>query len=131
MRSWRMHHVGIATRNLDGLTGRLENVGFDLEKRFTDPLQGVDGAFLLGGDSRIELLAPLEGSDTLEPWLNSGNRMYQIAVEVDDLDAEIASVRDAGGRLVREPMPAVAFDGRRIAFMMIGTGFLLELIESA
>lgn len=131
MNSWKMHHVGIATRDLSGLLARFEMVGFDLERNFRDAKHGIDGAFLTRGNLRVEVLTPLADSPILEPWLASGNRIYQIAVEVSDLESEISSVLAHGGRLVREPLSAVAFDGRRVAFVMIGIGFLLELIESA
>ena len=131
MRDWRLHHVGIATRGFAGLARRLAAVGFEPEREFSDPAQGITGLFTTAGDLRLELLAPLDGDPTLDAWLTAGNRMYQVAVEVDDLEGEIRSVQDAGGRLVRAPLPAVAFDGRRVAFLMVGTGFLLELVESA
>jgi methylmalonyl-CoA/ethylmalonyl-CoA epimerase len=130
VRDWRLHHVGIATPTLARLGRRLEAVGFEPELEFTDPAQGVTGLFTTVGDLRIELLAPLDNDPTLAPWLTHGNRMYQVAVEVADLEAEIESVVEAGGRLVRPPLPAVAFDGRRVAFLMVGAGFLVELIET-
>ena len=43
--------------------------------RFSDARQGVAGLFLVGGGPRLELLEPLDDSDTLLPWLKSGTRM--------------------------------------------------------
>jgi methylmalonyl-CoA/ethylmalonyl-CoA epimerase len=129
--TWRFHHTGLATSSVDRALSRLSDVGIGDITEFVDPLQGVRGIFVDVGDSRIEILEPLEGDDTLSPWLENGNRMYQIAFEVDDLDEEIERARSRKVRVVREPLPAVAFNGRRVAFLMPLPGMLLELIESA
>ena len=129
--TWRFHHAGMATASIERALSRLSDVGVGDVTRFTDPLQGINGAFVEVGDSRIELLEPLGDDRTLEPWLEHGNRIYQVAFEVDDLDAEIERARTNRVRIVREALPAVAFDGRRVAFLMPLPGMLIELIESA
>lgn len=82
------------------------------------------------GDTLIELLEPLPGDETLLPWLQEGNRVYQIAFETNDLDRQLDEMRSRGVLVVREPLPAVAFDGRRVAFLMPLPGLLVELIEA-
>ena len=47
--------------------------------------------FVEGLGPRLELLAPLEGSTVLDPWLRGGSRMYHLAYEVADLDAAVAA----------------------------------------
>ena len=42
---------------------------------------------------RLEILEPMDADETLSPWLTVGNRVYQIAFEVDDLDVELEDVR--------------------------------------
>ena len=127
---WRFHHAGMATASIDRALGRLSDVGIGEVTEFVDPLQGVRGMFVEIGDSRVELLEPIDGDETLAPWLEHGNRVYQIAFEVDDLDAEIEQARSNRVRIVREPLPAVAFGGRRVAFLMPLPGMLIELIET-
>lgn len=109
---------------------RLSDLGFIQELEFDDPLQGVSGTFLLGGEMRVETLEPLGDSETLAPWLAHGNRCYQIAFEVPDLEAALIFCGEQGARLVRSPVPSTAFGGRRIAFVMPFPGFLIELIEA-
>ena len=100
------------------------------EKDFVDPLQGIRGKFIEIGNMNLEILEPLDNDDTLSPWLTVGNRVYQIAFEVDDLDAELEKSRAQKIRIVREAQPAIAFEGRRVAFLMPAPGILVELIES-
>lgn len=99
-------------------------------KDFADALQGIRGRFVEIGNMNLEILEPLDDDETLSPWLTVGNRMYQIAFEVDDLDAELEKARVQKIRIVREAQPAIAFEGRRVAFLMPAPGILVELIES-
>ena len=120
----------MATESIQRARRRLEELDTGASIEFTDHLQGVKGMFLEVGDSRLELLEPLPGDTTLEPWLDQGNRLYQMAFEVEDLDREIALMKIRGVRVVREARPAVAFDGRRVAFLLPIPGMLIELIEA-
>lgn len=95
--------------------------------RFEDPVLGICGQFVCLGSARIELLEERQDSGVLTPWLKAGARLYHLAYTVKDLDASLAAVD--GARLVRGPLPAVAFRGRRVAFLMTPTLLLLELIE--
>jgi methylmalonyl-CoA/ethylmalonyl-CoA epimerase len=128
--NWRFHHVGIATTSIESFANRLNELSSNSVGSFEDPLQGVRGMFIEIGNINLEILEPLDGDATLMPWLTVGNRMYQIAFEVDDLNEELATARENKIRIVREAHPAVAFDGRRVAFMMPAPGILIELIES-
>jgi methylmalonyl-CoA/ethylmalonyl-CoA epimerase len=129
----RYHHAGVACRRLEDekrwYTGSL---GYEPEgETFTDPLQGIRGCFLTNGESRVELVEALPGSDQLAPWLQRGFVIYHLAFEVLDLDATIEQLDKARARLVSPPKPAVAFGGRRVAFCMRPNLMLVELIESA
>jgi methylmalonyl-CoA/ethylmalonyl-CoA epimerase len=128
--SWRFHHVGIATNSIDSFSRRISDVSTGEAKDFADALQGIRGRFVEIGNMNLEILEPLDDDETLSPWLTVGNRMYQIAFEVDDLDAELEKARVQKIRIVREAQPAIAFEGRRVAFLMPAPGILVELIES-
>lgn len=107
-----------------------ESLGYRLEgEAFSDPVQGVQGCFLVHGSARIELLQNLPGANTLTPWLDAGIRMYHLAHEVPDIDAAVAWARSQRALVKVAPVAAVAFGGRRIAFVYFRAGFLLEFIE--
>lgn len=128
--NWRFHHVGIATNSIDSFSRRISDVSTGEAIDFADSLQGIRGRFVEIGNMNLEILEPLDDDETLSPWLTAGNRMYQIAFEVDNLDDEIEEARVQKIRIVREAQPAVAFEGRRVAFLMPAPGILVELIES-
>jgi len=49
---------------------------------------------------------------------------------VDELESSIAKLESQRGKLMSAPVPAVAFGGRRICFVMMPNLMLVELIES-
>ena len=97
---------------------------------FADPIQGVQGCFMVGAGPRIELLENLPGADTLTPWLSAGIKMYHLAYEVNDIHAALVWARERRGIVKVSPVPAVAFGGRLIAFVFFRNGLLTEFIEN-
>lgn len=125
------HHFGIACKDLDREQAQYELLGYEPEGAdFSDAVQGIRGRFLVGGGPRLELLVALPGSTVLDPWLQAGHRIYQQAFEVDDLAEAIEFLEGKGARTVVEPVPAVAFEGRQIAFLMQRNMAMIELIEA-
>lgn len=123
------HHLGYACADMAREQAFFSALGYRREgEAFSDPVQGVAGCFLTGAGPRVELLENLPGSATLKPWLDAGIRLYHFAYEVDDLDATLAWCRGQRGKVTVLPVPAVAFGGRRIAFVMFRHGPLLEFI---
>jgi len=123
------HHVGVACRDIEREAARLEALGYVAEgEPFVDPVQGIRGVFVGHIAPRLELLEPLGPGGVLQPWLDSGTKLYHLAYETPDLAASLVHLRAARGRVVVEPVPAVAFGGRHIAFVMLATGMLVELI---
>lgn len=128
----RFHHLGFVTTSCEREAQTLALLGYQPEGEiFTDPAQGIRGQFLVGGGPRVELLEPLPGATTLDPWLRKGVKVYHHAYETQLLDDAIADARRAGARLVSAPQPAVAFAQRRVAFLMLPSMYLFELIEQA
>lgn len=127
------HHVGVACSDIDTEVGKFAWLGYRAEgPRFTDVRQGVRGLFLAGQTPRLELLEPIDGvPGVLTPWLRSGIKLYHLAYETVDLDAAIARLRQEGAKLVVGAVEAVAFGGRRIAFVMLPNQMLIELIAKA
>lgn len=127
---YTFHHVGYATMSIERECNLFRFLGYQPEgERFSDMAQGIAGCFMTGHGPRIELLENLPGAHTLTPWLDAGTRMYHLGYEVDDVTAAIDWARQQRAKLVVQPVPAVAFGGRRIAFVIFRHGLLLEFIE--
>jgi methylmalonyl-CoA/ethylmalonyl-CoA epimerase len=125
------HHMGVACRDLDREAAPYAQLGYGAEgDDFQDPIQGIRGRFLVGGGPRLELVAPL-GSEAgvLAGVLAKGIKLYHLAYTCLDLDQALAQAALGRAKLVVSPVPAVAFGGRRIAFVMLPNMMLVEFIE--
>jgi methylmalonyl-CoA/ethylmalonyl-CoA epimerase len=131
MRSF--HHLGIASKSILVDIASLTHQGYQVvSELIEDPLQGVRVQFMEGGGPRIELVTPLNPSSPgpLAAIFASNIKIYHWAFEVPDIDIEIARLREARCRLISPCKPAVAFDGRSIAFLIQPNSMLLELISA-
>lgn len=133
----QFHHVGVACADIDAEARRLAPLGYVVETpAFVDRRQGVRGTFVVGSGPRLELLEPLEAigesaGGVLTPWLNRDVKLYHLAFQAPSLPEAIESLRRTSAKLVVAPVPAVAFAGREIAFMMLPNMLLVELIAGA
>ena len=126
------HHLGVACRDLDAEEQAWTPLGYVRESPdFEDPRQQIRGRFLVGPGPRLELLVGTPGSTVLDPWLGRGIKIYHQAFDVPAVRSTIEAFLQIGARVVVEPVPAVAFDGREIAFVMLRNGSLVEVIERA
>ncbi len=125
------HHVGIACRRLASERESYLALGFKEEGPvFEDPRQQIRGQFLTQGSFRVELLEPTTPESPVHAHLRAGVKMYHQAFTVAALGEAIAELQKTGAHVVVPPTPAVAFGGRSIAFLMLRTTMLIELIES-
>jgi methylmalonyl-CoA/ethylmalonyl-CoA epimerase len=101
-------------------------------KIFEDPLQRAKVAFMTTrpGDAQIELVQPVGESSPVQRFLQQGGGMHHLCYEVADLEAELAALRSRGAAIASRPKPAVAFGGRRIAWVITSEKFLVELLEA-
>jgi hypothetical protein len=76
---------------------------------------------LSDGATTVELLEPLAEGSPVQGFLRRipSGRLVHLALDVVDLDASMAGVMAAGGRLLVGPVPDIAFAERRIAFVFL------------
>jgi len=101
-------------------------------KLIKDAVQGVRVSFVHPADPAspaIELIEPSGPCSHLEPFLARGGGLHHLCFEVPDLEEALSAVRDQN-KLVKPPCPAVAFGGRRIAWVCTRFGLLLEYLET-
>ena len=100
---------------------------------FHDPNQLVRVTFLRGKQPNaplFELVEPAGDKSPVIPFLKRGGGLHHLCYEVENLESQLALSRSQGGLLVRAPLPAVAFEGRRIAWVYTKHKLLLEFLES-
>jgi methylmalonyl-CoA/ethylmalonyl-CoA epimerase len=121
----------VACRDIEKEMRALKLLGYEIEgERFTDPLQKIHGCFLVGPGPCMELIAPVDESSPVVSWLNKNIKMYHQAYEVESMGPALALLSAQHAVVVSRPKPAIAFGGRKVAFLMLPNGLLVELIES-
>jgi len=132
----RIDHVGIAVPDLDeAIAFYAKAFGLHVVHEETNTEQGVREAMLgVGdGDSRLQLLAPLQPDSAIGKFLDrSGPGLQQLAYTVEDIDAVSATLRERGMRLLYDT-PKRGTAGSRINFIhpKDAGGVLVELVEPA
>lgn len=126
----KVHHTGYAVKNIEKARESFQALGYRFGKRTEDAARNVWVMFGENGDSRIELISPLSPGSPVDDILRKNGCMpYHICYETADLEKEAERLQRAGFRMIREPEPACALQGRRVAFFMSLSAGLIELVE--
>jgi methylmalonyl-CoA/ethylmalonyl-CoA epimerase len=80
-------------------------------------------------DAQIELVEPAAPDSPVVNFLRKGGGLHHLCYEVSDLEAHLSRMRERGGMVVKRPLPAVAFENRRIAWVFTRQKLLLEFLE--
>ena len=127
-------HVGVAVSDLDRAIALYEGTfGMPVVHRETVTEQGVEAVLLDVGDGHVELLAPLGPETVVGKFVERrGEGLHHVAYRVDDIDATLADLTDAGVELI-DSEARIGIRGSRVAFLHPkSTGSVLtELVEPA
>jgi methylmalonyl-CoA/ethylmalonyl-CoA epimerase len=129
-----LHHVGFVVSSIqEEIEGFAASVGATWKGEiFDDPLQQVRVTFLQPaspGEAAIELVEPTVDHSPVSRFLARGGGLHHLCYEVDNLEAELKQARSRGGLIVKQPLPAVAFKGRRIAWVVTRNRLVIEYLE--
>ena len=134
--SFKLLHVGVAVPALDPATESLTALfGYKVVSGpFDDPIQKVTVNFLTTSPqdtTEIELIAPLTEDSPVKAMLaKGGGGAYHLCFETNDMEAALTHAKSKGCILVSGPVPAVAFQNRRIAWIYTRSRQLFELVEA-
>lgn len=132
--AFTFHHLGVAVKSIAKAIPVYQDLfGYELlSGPFDDPIQRVSVCFLgrqAAGEVVIELIAPLGVDTPIDRILAKGGGAYHTCYEVDNLDETLVQLSSRQCIIVSQPVPAVAFDNRRIAWLFTPTQQLVELLE--
>lgn len=129
----KISHIGIAVASIDeALPFYTDVLGLEFEGTEVVAEQKVKVAFLVIGESRIELLEPTGPDSPVAKFLEkNGPGIHHLAYQVDELEARLASLKEQGVRLIDET-PRLGAHHTRIAFLhpKASGGVLTELCET-
>jgi methylmalonyl-CoA/ethylmalonyl-CoA epimerase len=127
-------HVGVAVSDLDRAIALYEGTfGMPLVHRETVAEQGVEAVLLDVGDGHVELLSPLGPDTAVGKFIaKRGDGLHHVAYRVDDIDATLAALKDAGLELI-DAQARIGIRQSRVAFLHPRStgGVLTELVEQA
>jgi methylmalonyl-CoA/ethylmalonyl-CoA epimerase len=134
---FRLRHVGVAVPALGPATDTLKVLfGYRvISGPFDDPIQKVSVNFLTQSDkdiAEIELIAPLSEDSPITSMLAKGSGgAYHLCFETTDIEQALVHAKNNGCIIVGPAVPAVAFNGRKIAWIYTRSRQLFELVEAA
>jgi len=128
----KIDHLGIAVKDLEAAAAFYKDVlGFTFEGFEDLPGRNLRIAVFDLAGVRLELIQPTSPEAAISGFIErTGGGLHHVALEVDDVAAELARFSAAGVELIdKEPRPGAA--GARIAFLQPGSTFrvLTELCE--
>ncbi len=126
-------HVGYAVKRIDRAKDSFEKLGFIFESEIADEERNITIAFGVKDGYRIELVCPLDRKkkSPVDTYLCSvGPTPYHICYQSKRFDEDIEGLKNNGFKVIIEPRPAVAFEGKRVIFLAnLGIG-LIEIVEA-
>ena len=127
----KINHVAIVVRDIEESLKFWETaLGLKLHHVEEVPSQASKVAFIPVGESEIELVQPTTEDSGMAAYLDKrGEGMHHLCIEVDDIEAKMQELKDAGVRLINDT-PQV-LPGRKMAFIhpKAASGVLVELYE--
>lgn len=128
----KVEHIGIAVQNLLIAVPLFENLLNTIcYKTETIETEKVKTAFLKTGETKIELLESTDRDSAITRHIEKrGEGLHHIAFEVEDIEAEMKRLTDAGFKLLY-PVPKTGADNKLVCFLHPKTtnGVLIELCQ--
>ncbi len=128
----RIDHIAVVIDDVESALGFWRDcLGIDYSHIEDIPSEGSQVVFLPVGGSEIELVMPTKHDTGIARYLEKrGPGMHHICLEVDDIQAMLAQLKEKGVQLIQES-PSVGSAGRKYAFIhpKSSNGVLVELYE--
>ena len=115
-------HAGIAVRSIS-------DAAKDAEKT-EDPIQRVNVAFIYINNFKIELIEPITEKSPVTKILNKGQSLYHLCFKVPDIRKALETARKHGFHCIARPVPAKAFNDKKVAWVFSKVYGLFEFIEA-
>ncbi|HLV81960.1 MAG TPA: VOC family protein [Chthonomonadaceae bacterium] len=129
----RLHHIGILVPDIPrAVADYCRRFGYQVRTEIVhDPVQTAYVQFLQlpGETSYIEFVAPDRAESKLSNALRKGGGLNHLCYATSDIETACQRLRADGLILLQAPVAAVAFSGRRIAWLMGRDALPIELVE--
>ena len=126
-------HLGIVIKSMEeGIRLWKDLLGYrQVTEVTTNTLQKVKVVFLKKrGSIDIKLIEPSSEFSPVSALARRGGGLHHICFKCDSLHGELDRLCAHGGRTLNPPEPGEAFENEDIAFVFIGQGLNIELIDT-
>jgi methylmalonyl-CoA/ethylmalonyl-CoA epimerase len=128
------HHVGFVVSSIEHTVGAFAK---SLEARWDgvivhDPTQKARVTFLQSQNAADPLFELIEAASQDSPVFaaaKKGGGIHHVCYLVESLNQQLEACRSQRAVIVRQPTPAVAFGGRKIAWVYTRSRLLIEYLE--
>lgn len=129
------HHIGYAVTDVEKAVKKYQMLGYYQASPIYDDVQRhIRIVFIKSKEQEltIELISPLDSESPISGTLLSMKNVsspYHICYEVKKLEETIGVLKKRGFYMVQEPEKAIAFNNKRVTFMVNREAGLIELVE--
>ena len=128
----KIEHIGIAVKNIEA-SNKVFSTIFGKENYKAEKVEseGVATSFFQIGESKIELVAATNLNSPIAKYLKKNREsVHHIAFDVEDIEAEMKRLQNAGIRALNEK-PKKGADNKLICFLhpKDTNGVLIELCQ--
>ncbi len=127
----KIHHIGYVVRDITKSITEFKRLGFVLSgKLFNDTERKVRIQLMRNENYTIELVSPLSEQSPVFNILTKNNETpYHICFCTDCMNEEIRKLRKQNYLVIEKPNAAIAFNGKKVAFLYHKYIGLIELLE--
>jgi methylmalonyl-CoA/ethylmalonyl-CoA epimerase len=129
----QLHHIGLVGRTIESFRTFYVDVLQYRERTpvIHDPIQTAFVQFfsIPGADHYLELVAPDSESSKLWGATRKANVLNHICYSCGSIAPMVSFMKESGCIVIHNPVPAVAFDERFVAWLMTPDGLLIEIVE--
>lgn len=127
----KIDHIGVAVNSIEEAV-KLYSDAFGLKVGEVETIeeQKVKVAMMAIGESRIELLEPIDSEGAIAKYLEKrGEGIHHLALEVSDIQGMLKTLKEKGVPLI-DIEPRIGAGGARVAFLHPKAAkVLIELVE--
>jgi len=127
-----IHHVGIVVSDIKDKSKYYTGVlGYKAQSEVVKEVnQKVLVQFLVLGDSRIELIEPIDKTSPVYNFLQKGGIINHICYETDDIEASIIHLRKKYRTILTYPVNwSTSLNNCKYAFLARPDGEVIELVQ--
>ena len=126
----KFHHIGYLVNNFNSAIKNFKKCNYKKKKSIIiDNNLKVKIQFLVNGNNLIELVKPHKNNIGLLSLLKKKNYAYHFAYKVKNLDKTLVRLKK-NFKIIVNPVPAKAFNDKKVAFLKMKNDFIIELIQS-